>query len=50
MEIDRANSLIVLLTEELGCPACGRSGNRWVIPVFQDRMFHRPDARPDPGE
>jgi hypothetical protein len=43
LEFDRDNALIVLLTEPLGCPACDRVGQRWVIPVNQDRIFHRPD-------
>jgi hypothetical protein len=50
LEFDPANSLIVVLTERLGCPTCGTAGDRWVIPVFQDRIFHRPGGRPDPGE
>lgn len=51
LEVNPGNALIVVLADELGCPSCGRSSNRWEVPVFQDRMFHpQPGTRPDPGE
>ncbi len=48
LTIDPQNALILVVTEPLGCPACGRDGTRWTIPVFQDRILHREADGIDP--
>ncbi len=50
LTIDPDNALIIVLSGPLRCPACGAEGHRWVVPVFQDRIFHREPLRHDPGE
>lgn len=51
MSIKDGRELTVTLDEQLGCPTCGQTGSRWVIPGFQGpRLQHRPNGRPDPGE
>lgn len=41
-----AGSLIVVLAEPLGCPVCGYTSSRWVIPDPDGERL----MRHDPGE
>lgn len=50
LEIDPEHALIIVVTEPLGCPACGGTGSRWVIETFSDKICHREPLRRDPGE
>lgn len=45
LEMDPVSTLIIVLTEPLGCPVCGRTGQRWVIRTHQDRIVHEPESQ-----
>jgi hypothetical protein len=52
LEIDPSNTLILVLGQPLGCPECGRTGDRWTIPTFQGRIVHEepPPSEPTPPD